>query len=45
MDIGAGGGGGALLQSATIHPSAGVDRVEEVMLVTPTAPMSEEPPA
>ena len=34
-----------LLQSATIHPSAAVDRVEEVMLVTPTAPMSEEPPA
>jgi rod shape-determining protein MreC len=34
-----------LLQSATIRPSADVDEVEEVMLVTPAASMSEEPPA
>lgn len=34
-----------LLQAATIRPSAALDRVEEVMLVTPAAPMSEEPPA
>jgi rod shape-determining protein MreC len=34
-----------LLQSATIRPSAALDRVEEVMLITPSAPTSEEPPA
>ncbi|MBX3025880.1 rod shape-determining protein MreC [bacterium] len=33
-----------LLQSATVHPSAELDQVEEVMLVSP-APVSEEPPA
>jgi len=33
-----------LLQSATVTPSAALDRVEEVMLVAPTAP-SGEPPA
>lgn len=33
-----------LLQSATVHPSAALDQVEEVMLVSP-APVSEEPPA
>ena len=34
-----------LLQSATVTPSAALDRVEEVMLVAPTAPASGEPPA
>jgi rod shape-determining protein MreC len=34
-----------LLQSATVLPSVALDRVEEVMLVAPTAPPAGEPPA
>jgi len=34
-----------LLQSASVTPSAALDRVEEVMLVVPAAPESGEPPA
>lgn len=34
-----------LLQSATVMPSVALDRVEEVMLVAPTAPPAGEPPA
>jgi rod shape-determining protein MreC len=34
-----------LLQSATVTPSVALDRIEEVMLVTPAAPLAGEPPA